>query len=67
MPHETIVVHDASKHLRARPFRTEATSFTVIMAPMVWVSHALLGLCIDVARAVSSVYLRFVSKDYDDS
>jgi hypothetical protein len=59
MPQETRVVHDASKRLWARPFRTEATSFTILTTPVVWVSHALLGLCTVVRWVVPSVNLRF--------
>jgi hypothetical protein len=59
MARETSVTHDTSKRLWARPFRTEVASFVIIMVPMAWVSHALLGLCIVVAWAVPSVYLRF--------
>jgi hypothetical protein len=59
MPQESSVPHSASKRLLARPFRIEVVSFTIVIAPMVWVSHALLGLCVVVPWAVPSVYLRF--------
>jgi hypothetical protein len=59
MPWETSIAHNASKCLRDGPFRTEVVSFVVIAAPVVWVLHALLGLCVIISWAVSLVYLRF--------
>jgi hypothetical protein len=59
MPWQMSIVNGASKCLQARPFRTEALSFMIIMVPMVWFSHALLLLCVIVPWAVPSVYLRF--------
>jgi hypothetical protein len=53
------IVHGASKRLQARPFRTKALSFVIIMVPTAWFSHALLLLCVIVPWAVPSVYLRF--------
>jgi hypothetical protein len=55
------VTDGASKLLQARPFRTEATSFMIVTAPVAWVSYALLGLCIVIPWAVPSVYLKFRS------
>jgi hypothetical protein len=49
------VMHGTSKHLRARPFRTEIASFAVGVAPAMWVSCALLGLCIIVPWAMPPV------------
>jgi hypothetical protein len=46
MPQELGATHSATKHLRARPSRAEAASFAIIVAPAVWVSRALLGLCV---------------------
>jgi hypothetical protein len=52
-------MHDSSKHLWARPFRTMVVLFTIIMAPGVLVPHVLLELCVVVPWAVPSVCLRF--------
>jgi hypothetical protein len=52
-------MHDASKRLWARPFRTEAASFAVIMAPMMRVSCTSLRLRIVIPWVVPSVHLRF--------
>jgi hypothetical protein len=43
-PREMGIMHGSSERLWARPFRTEVVSLTIIVAPMMWVSCALLGL-----------------------
>jgi hypothetical protein len=52
MPQEMSIAHGASKRRRARPFRSQAASFIVIAVPVVWVSCALLGLCVAPGGAV---------------
>jgi hypothetical protein len=59
MPRETDAAHISSKCLWGKPFRTEAASLMIVMAPMAWVSRMLLGLHVIVPSVVPSVYLRF--------
>jgi hypothetical protein len=56
---EMSIAHGASECLWARPFRTEATSFAIVVAFVAWVSHASLGLHVIVPWVASSTYLRF--------
>jgi hypothetical protein len=52
-------VHGASKHLCTRPFRAEAASFVIIVAPTMQVMCMLLGLRAIIPWARPSVCLRF--------
>jgi hypothetical protein len=53
------VVHDASEHLWTRPFKTKATPFLIVMAPVTRVPRALLGLHAFITWVMLSVGLRF--------
>jgi hypothetical protein len=53
------IAHSANEYLRTRPFRTEATSFAIIMAPTMWVLRTLLGLHTVIPGVMSPVRLRF--------
>jgi bisphosphoglycerate-independent phosphoglycerate mutase (AlkP superfamily) len=37
---ETSIAHDTSERLWAKPFRTEAASFMIVVGSMVWAPHA---------------------------
>jgi hypothetical protein len=58
-PREAGVTHGASKRLRAKPFRTEVASFTIVVASTAWFSCALLGQCTAISWVMPSIHLRF--------
>jgi hypothetical protein len=56
---ETSIMYGVSERVWARPFRTVDAPFTIIVASVVRVLHASLGLRVIIPWAASLMYLRF--------